>query len=146
MQLKTSSKQKHKTQVISSVRLHLLVLHSVGGCGWFMLTATITLWEEEERISRAELRLRCRTFSRMSEAECLRPCLPTLAVISPAMEWRPLCSGIFTGRAAGCTASMAVLTEAPGSAALRPTVNHQQATITRVQREANATYQFISSI
>lgn len=51
----------------------------------------MTLWEEEERISRAELRLRCRTFSRTSEAECLRSCLLTLAVISPVKDCRPLC-------------------------------------------------------
>lgn len=59
-----------------------------------MLTATMSLWDEEESISRAELRLRCRTFSRMSEAECLRLCLLTLPVISPAKECRPRRSGI----------------------------------------------------
>lgn len=59
-----------------------------------MLTATMSLWDEEERISRAELRLRCRTFSRMSEAECLRLCLVALPVISPAKERRPRCSSI----------------------------------------------------
>lgn len=46
-----------------------------------MLMATMTLWEEEDRISKAELRLRCKTFNRMSEAECLQPCCLTVPVI-----------------------------------------------------------------
>lgn len=70
------------------------------------LTATMTLWEEEERIPRAELRLRCRTFSRTSEAECLRSGLLTRAVASPLKDCRTLCCCIFTVRPAlTCTAN-----------------------------------------
>lgn len=82
---------KCKSLVVCSAWLHLLVFCSVGGWGCFTLTATMTLWEEEERISKAELRLRCRIFSRMSEAECLRLCQIMLAIVSPAKERRPLC-------------------------------------------------------
>lgn len=62
--------------------LHLL--RSAGGSGCFTLTATMSLWEDEERTSTAELRRRCRTFSRTSEAECLRLCLLAKGVISPS--------------------------------------------------------------
>lgn len=67
-----------------------------------MLTATMSLWDEEESISRAELRLRCRALSRMSEAECLRLCRLALPVISPATECLPLCSGILQRSLCSC--------------------------------------------
>lgn len=59
-----------------------------------MLTATMSLWDEEESISRAELRLRCRALARMSEAECLRLRGLVPPVTSPATERLPVCSGI----------------------------------------------------
>lgn len=136
-----------KTLVISSESLHLLVLRSVRGWGWFTLTATITLWEEEERISRAELRLRCRTFSRMSEAECLRSCLLALPVISPAKEWWPRCCCILQSVLCCCCMQCEHLCSYKDSW-LHSSVSmmNHHTTITRWQREAYTTYQFISSI
>lgn len=63
-------------------------------CASDMLSATITLCEEEVRTSTAELRLFLRIFSKISEAECRRIFQKPMKILSTGEEQVRLCMSL----------------------------------------------------
>lgn len=63
-------------------------------CASDMLSATITLCEEEVRTSTAELRLFLRIFSKISEAECRRIFQKPMKILSTREEQVRLCMSL----------------------------------------------------